>query len=160
MVSGAADPRADPAATSGRIPGNFAERPLNKLLGLTLEEAKPGFARICMQTSPLTLAGIGGSVHGGLLAALVDIAMLEAVFPMLTAGEQPAGTADLNITYLRPALGERVYAEAAVLRKGRQLAVTEVTILDSEGRTCAKGRTIYSLRAGSGESTSSAMRQE
>ena len=100
-----------------------------------------------MTTSSFTIGGIGGSVHGGLLAALVDIAMLEAMFPMFTPGEQPAGTADLNITYLRPAMGPRVYAEATVLRKGRQLAVTEVNIVDEDGKLLAKGRTIYSLRA-------------
>jgi uncharacterized protein (TIGR00369 family) len=100
-----------------------------------------------MATSSFTLGGIGGSVHGGLLAALVDIAMLEAMFPLFTPNEQPAGTADLNITYLRPAMGPKVYAEATVLRKGRQLAVTEVKILDQAGALLATGRTIYSLRA-------------
>lgn len=127
---------------------DFDEFPLHKALGLTLDECRPGFARICLHTSALTLGGIGASVHGGLLAAMVDIAMLEALFPMFGRSEQPSGTADLNITYLRPALGERIYAEAAVLRKGRQLAVTEVVILDGDGRLCAKGRTIYALRAG------------
>ncbi len=95
----------------------------------------------------MTLSGIGGSVHGGLLAAMVDIAMLEAMFPMFGPGDQPSGTADLNITYLRPSLGSRVVAEATVLRKGRQLAVTEVSILDGEGRLCARGRTIYAIRS-------------
>lgn len=124
----------------------FAEFPLHRALGLTLEESRPGFARVCMQTSPVTLGGVNGSVHGGLLACMVDVAMLEALFSTFDANSQPAGTADLNITYLRPALGERVYAEATVLRRGRQLAVTEVSILDEEGRLCARGRTIYSLR--------------
>lgn len=100
-----------------------------------------------MATSALTLGGVGGSVHGGLLAALVDIAMLEAMLPMLEPGDQPAGTADLSITYLRPALGPSVAAEATVLRKGRTLAVTEVSIFDAEGRLCAKGRTIYVIRS-------------
>lgn len=125
----------------------FAEHPLHKALGLTVEEARPGFVRIRMQTNNFTLGGVGGSVHGGLLAALVDIAMLEAMSPLFTANEQPAGTADLNITYLRPAMGPRVYAEATVLRKGRQLAVTEVRILDEAGALLATGRTIYALRA-------------
>ena len=125
---------------------DFDEFPLHKALGFTLVERRAGFARICLQTSVLTLGGIGASVHGGLLAAMVDIAMLEALFPMFERADQPSGTADLNITYLRPALGERIYAEATVLRKGRQLAVTEVVILDGEGRLCAKGRTIYAFR--------------
>ena len=126
---------------------HFEESPLYKTLGLTLEEARPGFARVCLHTSQITLGGVGGSVHGGLLAAMVDVAMLEAMFPMFGPGDQPAGTADLNITYLRPALGARIYAEATVLRKGRQLAVTEVSITDESGDLCARGRTIYALRA-------------
>lgn len=134
------------------IPANWREEfddfPLHKALGITIDEVRPGFARIVITTSKLTVGGVAGSVHGGLLAAMVDIATLEALVPMFEDHEQPAGTADLNITYLRPALGERVVAEATVLRKGRQLAVTECVILDGEGRLCAKGRTIYALRAG------------
>ncbi len=125
----------------------FDDFPLHKALGITIDDVRPGFARIVLKTSGLTLGGVGGSVHGGLLAAMVDIAMLEALFPMFGAQEQAAGTADLNITYLRPANGEHVFAEATVLRKGRQLAVVEVEILDTQRRLCAKGRCIYAIRA-------------
>jgi uncharacterized protein (TIGR00369 family) len=124
----------------------FDNLPLYRQLGLKLDEARPGFSRISMATSPLTLGGVGGSVHGGLLAMLVDVAMLEAMFPMFEPDDLPAGTADLNITYIRPALSPKVVAEATVLRKGKTLAVTEVSIFDAEGSLCAKGRTIYVLR--------------
>ena len=110
-------------------------------------ESRPGWARIALETSNVTLGGIGGSVHGGLLAAMVDVAMLEAQWQMFEPNEQPAGTADLNITYLRPALGNHIYAEATVLKKGRTLMVTEVSILDEAGKLCAKGRTIYVIRS-------------
>lgn len=113
---------------------------------MTLEEARPGFSRIVLRTSSLTLGGVGGSVHGGLLAAMVDIAVLEALAPMFREDDQPAGTADLNITYLRPALGAKIAAEATVLRKGRQLAVAEVEVLTEDRTLCAKGRCIYAFR--------------
>ena len=124
----------------------FEEFPLHSALGLTLEALQPGSARICLTTSKVTLGGVGGSVHGGLLAAMVDIAMLEALVSLLRRGETTAGTVDLNITYLRPALGAKVYADATVLRKGRTTVVTEVSITDGMGKLCAKGRTIYALR--------------
>lgn len=124
----------------------FDEFPLHAVLGLALQELRPGYAQICLSTSKITLGGVGGSVHGGLLAAMVDIAMLEALVPLLRRGEKTAGTVDLNITYLRPALGRQVYAEATVLRKGRTTVVTEVSITDGSGKLCAKGRTIYALR--------------
>lgn len=136
---------------SGPGPGDRARRefeafPLHRAMGLSIEEVRPGFARLRMETSEFTLGGARGSVHGGLLAALVDIAMLQALIPMFRPDEAAAGTADLNITYMRPVMGPRLYAEANVLRKGRHLAVTEVSILDEEGRLCAKGRTIYAIQ--------------
>lgn len=124
----------------------FDSFPLHKALGLTLEEARPGFARIVLQTSKTTLGGIGGSVHGGITAAMIDMATLEALVPMRQPTDQFNGTADLNITYMRPALGAKIYAEATVIRKGKTMAVTEVSILDEQGRLCAKGRTIYAIR--------------
>ncbi len=126
---------------------NFNDYPLHRALGITLEDARPGFARIAMETGSLTLGGIGGSVHGGLLAAMVDIVMLEALSATSQPGDQFAGTAELNISYLRPALGKRVFAEATIIKKGRSLAVSEVSIIDEAGRICARGRTTYALRA-------------
>lgn len=125
------------------------------MFGLSLEEVRPGFARIAMATNRLTggqgasaeAGGIGGSVHGGLLAFVLDVAVVEAVFAMLGPGDRPAGTADINLTYLRPALGPRIVAEAEVLRKGRQLMTVEITIRDEQERLCAKGRALYALRA-------------
>ncbi|MEO6398841.1 MAG: PaaI family thioesterase [Tepidiformaceae bacterium] len=128
----------------------FDEFPLHEALGLTLVELREGVSRVCLTTNRVTLGGVGGSVHGGILAAMVDIAMLEALVPLLRAGETTAGTVDLSITYLRPALGAQIFAEATVLRKGRTTVVTEISISDSEGRLCAKGRTIYALRQATG----------
>ena len=90
--------------------------------------------------------GVDGA-FGGVLASMVDIAMLVAVFAELRPGEQPAGTAELGITYLRQAQGDEIFAEARVIKRGRQLAVIEVDIQDAEGRLCAKGRTLYAFRA-------------
>lgn len=127
----------------------FDQHPLHRTLGITLDEQREGFARIRIATGPVTLGGVAGSVHGGVLAAMVDIVMLAAIAPAFRTGDRlPAGTADLNLTYLRPALGAYVFAEAEVIRMGRQLAMTEISILDGEGRLCAKGRTLYSFRAG------------
>ena len=132
-------------------PGDRARRefeafPLHKAMGLSIEEVRPGFARLRMRTSEFTLGGARGSVHGGLLAALVDIAMLQALIPMFRPNEAAAGTADLNITYMRPAMGPCVFAEATVLRKGRHLAVVEVSITGEDGQLCARGRTIYAIQ--------------
>jgi uncharacterized protein (TIGR00369 family) len=118
------------------------------MLGITLVEAKPGYGRIKLTKTPQTPSGIGGSVHGGVLASMVDIAMLVAMFAEMRPGEVPAGTAELGITYLRQAQGEHIYATATVVKRGRQLSSVEIDITDDDGRLCARGRTLYAFRAG------------
>lgn len=127
---------------------SFASIPIHRILGLTLEEEGKGFARVRLPIGPDTVGGVGGSVHGGILATMVDVAMLAAVRTALRPGDQPAGTADLSITYLRPALGPYLDAQATVLKAGRQIVVVEVSILDDQARLCAKGRVLYALRSG------------
>lgn len=124
----------------------WEELPLHKFLGVSLVESSEGYARIQMKTGPNTLGGVGGSVHGGILAALVDITILRALFAVPDPSVTPAGTADLNITYMRPALGERIFSEGHVIKKGRQLAVVECSIFDEKEQLCAKGRALYAFR--------------
>jgi uncharacterized protein (TIGR00369 family) len=78
---------------------------------------------------------------------MVDIVMLVAIFAEMREGETPAGTAELSITYLRQTHGEHIYAEAKVVKRGRQLSFVEIDITDDEGKLCAKGRTLYAFRA-------------
>jgi uncharacterized protein (TIGR00369 family) len=125
---------------------HFNEFPLHKFLGVSVVELSDGYAKLVLETGPNTLGGVGGSVHGGVLAALVDITILRALFAVPDPDVVPAGTADLGITYLRPALGKRIYSEGKVIKKGRQMAVIEVDITDENGKLCAKGRTIYAFR--------------
>lgn len=125
----------------------FDSNPWHKTLGVTLVEQKPGYGKIMLTRSENTPTGIGGSVHGGVLASMVDIVMLVAIFAEMREGEQPAGTAELGITYLRQSHGEHIYAEGKVVKRGRQLALVEVDITDDEGRLCARGRTLYAFRA-------------
>ena len=58
---------------------------LHRALGIELVECRAGFARIVLHASTVTLGGVGGSVHGGLTAAMIDIATLAA----LSATRQP-----------------------------------------------------------------------
>lgn len=121
--------------------------PYHKFLGITVLEQRPGFGKIVLRKDENTPGGIGGSVHGGILAAMVDIVMLVAIFAEMREGEQPAGTAELSITYLRQAHGENIYASANVIKRGRQLSLVEIDITDDEERLCARGRTLYAFRA-------------
>jgi uncharacterized protein (TIGR00369 family) len=124
----------------------FDASPFHQYLGVEVEESSPGHARIAIPTGPAVNGGVAGSVHGGVLASLVDIAMLEAVLPTFEDGDEPGGTIDLGITYLRPAVGTRITVEAEVVRRGREIVSTEVSIRDDAQRLCARGRVLYKIK--------------
>ncbi|MDB9879241.1 PaaI family thioesterase [Pseudomonadales bacterium] len=126
---------------------HFDEIPFHQYLGLTLVERRDGYARLRLRKTATTPTGIGGSVNGGVIATMIDMATIPAIFTGLRAGTEPAGTADLQVTYLRQAHGDYIEAEAIVIKRGRQLCNIEVSVTDDEGRLCAKGRVLYALRS-------------
>jgi len=127
---------------------SFEDNPFHRYLGLEVLEAKPDFARLRLTITEQTPTGIGGSVNGGVIATMIDLAAIPAVFAGLREGSQPAGTADLQVTYLRQSHGKWIDAEAAVIKRGRQLCTIEVSIVNDSGELCARGRVLYALRAG------------
>ncbi len=134
------------------LPGDFIsffdQDPFHQFLGLTLDEHKLDYARIRLTITETTPTGIGGSVNGGAIATLIDMAAVAAVFTNLHEGSIPAGTADMSITYLRQSHGAWIDAEAQLVKRGKQLCTIEVKVHDEEGALCAIGRVLYSCRAG------------
>ncbi|MEX0942933.1 MAG: PaaI family thioesterase [Pseudomonadales bacterium] len=125
----------------------FDDNPFHRFLGLTLAETRPDYARLRLTRTSSTPTGIGGSVNGGVLATMIDMAAVPAVFTNLREGSEPAGTADLQITYLRQAKGEWIDAEARVIKRGRQLCYVDVVIKNDAGELCATGHVLYALRS-------------
>ncbi len=137
--------------TDGNLPGDFIlffdQDPFHKFLGLTLEDHKVDCARIRLTITESTPTGIGGSVNGGAIATLIDMAAVTAVFTNLQEGSTPAGTADMSITYLRQSHGAWIDASATLVKRGKQLCTIEVKVHDEQGDLCALGRVLYSCRA-------------
>lgn len=94
--------------------------------------------------NPLT-----GSIHGGLLATLVDTASgmaIQTTFAEL--GQTGLTTTDLSVSYVRPARSD-VRAVADVVRVGNSMAVTDVEVTgvapDGERKAVVVGSTSYRL---------------
>ena len=125
---------------------DFNSDPFHQYLGLTLEETAQNFARVKLKIGTNTPSGINNSVHGGVLATMIDMAAVTAVFASMRENDIPGGTADLQISYLRQAHGDWLEAKADVLKKGRQLATIQVEIMNNEGTLCASGRVLYAFK--------------
>ncbi len=125
----------------------FNDDPFHQYLGLTLEEHAKDFARVRLTINESTPTGIGGSVNGGVIATMIDMSAVPAVFTAMREDSLPAGTADMSITYLRQSHGRYLDAEATVIKRGRQLCTIEVKVVNDQGELSAIGRVLYGCRA-------------
>ena len=125
---------------------HFDSMPFHQYLGLKVHTAERDQVTLRLLRNEETPTGIGGSVNGGVLATMLDMAAVAAVFTDIPDGVLPAGTADLQITYLRQASGHYLDAVAKVVKRGRQLCTIQVSILNPEGVQCCAGRVLYALR--------------
>lgn len=100
------------------------------VLGVSVEEAEEGRAQLSLEAADAHL-NEGGTVHGGVLASLVDMAMGEAVRSRTEEGEVPA-TSQLTVTYLRPGTPGRLTVSAEVSKQGDELTICQAEITQED----------------------------
>jgi uncharacterized protein (TIGR00369 family) len=81
--------------------------------------------------------GIGtDAVNGVVLAGLFDLAI--GTVGWLARPESRSATVNLAMTFFRPTRGDRVVAEARIVRVGRNLVFATAEICDGEGEVSAR----------------------
>lgn len=83
-----------------------------------------------------------GSVHGGLVATLIDSATGTAVHTTLAKGEL-YGTVNLSVDMLRPVTGKTgmLRTEGTVVHRGRRIAIATAEVKsDADGKVYARGQ--------------------
>jgi uncharacterized protein (TIGR00369 family) len=83
-----------------------------------------------------------GSVHGGILATLLDSVMGCAVHSTLPKGRGYTSL-EIKVNYVRAVTGEsgELSAEGRMVHGGRRSAVAEGRVVDAKGRLCATAST-------------------
>jgi uncharacterized protein (TIGR00369 family) len=81
-----------------------------------------------------------GYVHGGVLAALIDLA---ADWAMVKQTGRGVPTIDLRVDYHRPAMPGDLTARGKVIRNGSQFSTAEAQVFDQDGKLVASGRGTY-----------------
>ena len=100
------------------------------LLDIRQQTADDGSARIELSAGEQHLNDTG-TVHGGLLATLVDMAMGDAVRSRTREADVPA-TSQLTVTYLRPGKPGPLVVTAKISKQGDHLTVCEADIEQEE----------------------------
>jgi uncharacterized protein (TIGR00369 family) len=118
-------------------PGGFAQR-----IGARVEDADDGGARIAFEAGEEHL-NPAGTLHGGVLATLVDTAMGQAVRTTTGEGEVPA-TSQLTVTYLRPGKTGALVVTARLRTRGEHLTVCEADV-EQDGKALAHAVATFAL---------------
>ena len=122
---------------------HFAQTsPYYRAMGTELVEMDEGRAllRVAIQPSHLNADGI---VHGGVLPAIADGAMGNALRTLYGAAAQVL-TAEIHLHYLRPVRGGSLLAEGRVVQSGRRLSFAEVELREeASGNAVARGSGVF-----------------
>ncbi len=110
-----------------------------KWLGVEYEVMEDGHAVVGLKLKD-DMRNLRGVVQGGVIAALIDIAMATAA----AGGNydtrlRPMSTLEMKVNYLAAATGERLTATADVIRAGSRTSVVRCEIHDDKGDVCAAG---------------------
>ncbi|MFC8043423.1 PaaI family thioesterase [Nocardia sp. NPDC057353] len=110
-------------------------------LGIRLEAAGEGYTRYYLDPNPATINAMF-TVHGGVLATLMDTAMGSAVFTRLGDGVAYT-TLELKLNFIRSVTldGSRLTCAANAVHIGRRTATAEGRITDAAGKLIAHGST-------------------
>ena len=122
---------------------SLAASPFHEFLGPELLAYDPAAASVVIGVKwrPGFERGPGSKQwHGGVLAAVIDVAGAYAAFAKTGRG---LPTVDLRIDYMRPALDTDLRAQATALRAGRTLGTVDVTLRDKNDIVVAVGRGTY-----------------
>ena len=112
-----------------------ADKFATEAAGITIETAERGHAVCKMPILPKHL-NARGTVMGGAIFTLADFT--SAVAANGFAEETNTITLHGDITYLNPAKGTLLIAEASVVKQGRTVALYDVLIRDDVGTLVAK----------------------
>ena len=113
-------------------------------VGFKLESSSEGRVRIRLpyDVGNTTAAS---ALHGGAIAATLDVAGCLAAW----SGEKREGLSGqllaCDVSYIAGALGEDIFGEAEVLRKGKEIVYATVRAVNGDGKLLASASHIYQL---------------
>jgi len=115
--------------------------PVSAAIGLVCTEV--GTDRVACALPQAPFPNPNGSVHGGVLAAILDQALAYASLTVMRGDGLP-NTTNMQVQYLRPAMAP-LTIRAWVTKGGSALVFTRAEIEDRSGRICTTGDATFAV---------------
>jgi len=117
--------------TARQIRDFLPKIPFNTLLGMKLTRVhRDGVTIECALRHELTNSG--GVAHGGVAAAMADVAVGMAINRHF-GGKRKITTVEMKINYFRPASKGHIFARSRLRRLGSTLGIGSVDLTDTRG---------------------------
>lgn len=110
------------------------KEPIGSFLGMRLVELAEGYAKVAMKLKP-EYRTFNDYTFGGIIMSVADQAFACATNSM----GRPSIATQFNIHFIAgPGLEDELIAEGRVVRKGRRVDISEITVTNQEGKLIAR----------------------
>jgi uncharacterized protein (TIGR00369 family) len=130
----------------GRMAKVIDSVPFMRHLGMEFVEGDDGYAKIKLRYQDEN-STMGKALHGGALASLIDTtgAMAAWTTAQIATPQYFGSTVGVNVNYLSGAIGEDVFAEGRILKRGKEIIYTDVRVTNEAGKLLAQGTVVYRI---------------
>ena len=118
--------------------------PIHRLMGIRVISLIPSCV-VELESNDLLRGMPSGSIHGGLLATLFDVACAVSLWESFDPALEHPATTDLHVRYFRQPRSWPIRCEVEVAHAGRRVLSTTAVSTDGEGRTIATGSASFAL---------------
>ncbi|MBI2868332.1 MAG: PaaI family thioesterase [Chloroflexi bacterium] len=121
------------AETIARLKSLEAAEPIAAFLQMRLLELSPGYARVSAKLKP-EYRNFNGVIFGGIAMSLADQAFAYASNSL----SHPSVATQMNVHFVAgPAVDDELIAECRVVRSGRRVGISQMTVTNQDGKLIA-----------------------
>ena len=120
--------------------------PYQQQLGMEFVEGAEGYAKLCLPYKKEN-STMGDALHGGAISSLIDTTGAMAAWTTAELGNPRyfGSTVGINVNYLSGAIGEDIFAEGRVLKRGKEIIYSDVRVVNGAGKLLAQGTVVYRI---------------
>lgn len=140
-------------ARADRLASVLSRSPFHAEVGFRVERAADGVARLRLPYAEGNTTA-QTALHGGAIAATLDAGGAMAAWASGDAepGRLLGRTLSIDVSYVAGALGEDIFGEGEVLRRGKEIVYGAVRAVNAAGKLLAHANHIYHLSDAAGPS--------